>query len=132
MRKVKENTSSGMSGLHYGLWKANAEVEELATIDATLREIPYKTGYTLKRWKKGIDVELCKEPGNFNLERLRTIVLLEADYNTNCKKVGRDAMKSAEALAKDPAAVAPEQYRSRKRHRAIEVCLNMRLVDDIL
>jgi hypothetical protein len=132
MRKVKENTSSGMSGLHYGLWKANAEVEELATIDATLREIPYKTGYTLKRWKKGIDVELCKEPGNFNLERLRTIVLLEADYNTNCKKVGRDAMKSAEALAKDPAAVAPEQYGSRKRHRAIEVCLNMRLVDDIL
>ena len=44
MRRVKENTSSGMSGLHYGLWKANAEVEELATIDAILREIPYKTG----------------------------------------------------------------------------------------
>ena len=51
------------------------------------------------RWKKGIDVELCKEPGNFNLERLRTIVLLEADYNTNCKKIGRDALHSAEQQA---------------------------------
>jgi hypothetical protein len=86
MKKVKENTSSGISGLHYGLWKANAEVGELAAIDATMREIPYRTGYVMKRWKKGIDVELCKEEGNYNLERLRTIVLLEADYNTNCKK----------------------------------------------
>jgi hypothetical protein len=86
----------------------------------------------MKRWKKGLDVELCKEPGNYNLERLRTIVLLEADYNTNCKKIGRDALGSAEALSGDPAAIAPEQYGSRKRHRAAEVCLNMRLVDDIL
>jgi hypothetical protein len=132
MKKVKEKTSSGLSGLHYGLWKANAEIPALAAIDATMREIPYKTGYVLKRWKKGLDVELCKEPGNFNLERLRTIVLLEADYNTNCKKIGRDTLKSAEALSKDPAFIAPEQYGSQKQHRAAEVCLNMRLVDDIL
>jgi hypothetical protein len=132
MQKVKENTSSGLSGLHYGLWKANAKITELATLDAMMREIPYKTGYVMERWKKGIDVELCKEPGNFNLERLRTIVLLEADYNTNCKKIGRDALHSAETQATDPSAIAPEQYGSRKRHRAVEVCLNMKLVDDIL
>jgi hypothetical protein len=94
MKKVRENTSSGLSGLHYGLWKANVEVPALAQIDANMREIPYKTGYVLKRWKKGLDVELCKEPGNFNLARLRTIVLLEPDYNTNCKKIGRDALAS--------------------------------------
>jgi hypothetical protein len=132
MKKVKENTSSGLSGLHYGLWKANTKITELATLDAMMREIPYKTGYVMERWKKGIDVELCKEPGNFNLERLRNIVLLEADYNTNCKKIGRDALHSAETQATDPSAIAPEQYGSRKRHRAVEVCLNMKLVDDIL
>ena len=50
-----------------------------------MREIPYKIGYSLQRWHNGIDVELLKEEGNFHFDRLRTIVLLEGDYNQNCK-----------------------------------------------
>ena len=36
---------------------------------------------------------LIKKPGNYNAERLRTILLLAADYNHNNKRAGRDMMK---------------------------------------
>jgi hypothetical protein len=81
--KVKESTSSSYSNLHYGLWIANSQIHDLATIDAMMREIPYKIGYSLKRWRNGIDAELLKEEGNFHFDRLRTIVLLEGAYNQN-------------------------------------------------
>ena len=40
------------------MWKANALVDDLAKIDALMREIPYRMGFVYSRWKKAIDVEL--------------------------------------------------------------------------
>ena len=48
-RKAKERTSSSPSGLHFGLWKANARIEQLAEMDAAMRYIPYTSGYSLQR-----------------------------------------------------------------------------------
>lgn len=90
-RKAKECTSSSPSGLHFGPWKANARNPILCELDSILRAIPFQTGYSMRRWQTGIDVELQKEPGNFNIERMRTIVLREADHNLNNKLLGRRA-----------------------------------------
>jgi hypothetical protein len=35
-RRAKERTSSGMSGLHFGVFKANAEIPHLAALDASI------------------------------------------------------------------------------------------------
>ena len=73
-------------------------------------------------------MELLKEPGNFNIERLRTIVLLEADYNMNNKLLGKTAMAHAEYYE----GLANEQYGSRKRRTATQVSVNNCLADDIM
>ena len=127
-KKANEKTSSSPSGLHFGLWKANCRDKDLATADATLREIPLRTGYVLERWKHGVDVELPKIEGNFNVEKLRTICLFEADHNMNNKYIGKTAIAHAELLKRIP----HEQYGSRKGRRATEVSLNNRLTDDLM
>ena len=127
-RKAKERTSSSPSGLHFGLWKANAQHPTLCEMDSILRVIPFRTGYSMRRWQHGIDVELQKEQGNFNIERMRTIVLMEADHNLNNKLLGRRAMAHAERHQ----ALAPEQYGSRKNHSSAQATVNNRLIYDLM
>ena len=127
-RVAKENTSSSPSGLHFRLWKANATVDALAEIDRIMRAIPFRTGYSLRRWQVGVDVELCKKAGNYNVEKLRTIVLLEGDYNMNNKTMSRRVAAAGE----QDGTLAEEQYGSRQRHSAPDVSLNNRLTDDIM
>ena len=127
-RKQNEKTASGPSGLHFGMWKANCRSSELAKADASLRNISLRTGYVLERWKKGVDVELLKEEGNFNVKKLRTICLFEADHNQNNKYIGKTAIQHAEKVG----GISQEQFGSRKGKRAIEVSLNNRLTDDIM
>ena len=57
---------------------------------------------------------------------------MEADYQLNNKKLGRDIMKQAVSSETSPILNAQEQYGSKKYHRAVEVSLNMRLVDDLM
>jgi hypothetical protein len=63
-----------------------------------------------------------------HIDKLRTIVLTEADYNFNNKKLGRDAIAHAERNN----LIALEQYGSRKGKQAIDQALNKRLSYDIL
>ena len=113
--------------LGYG-WKANAQHPTLCEIDSILRAIPFRTGYSMRRWQQGIDVELQKEQGNFNIERMRTIVLMEADHNLNNKLLGRRAMAHAESHQ----ALAPEQYGSRKNHSSAQATVNNWLIYDLM
>jgi hypothetical protein len=47
---AKEKTSSSPSGLHYGLWKAAAEIDDLATTHAQMTSLPFMYGFTCERW----------------------------------------------------------------------------------
>eukprot|EP00957_Ditylum_brightwellii_P151226 11515026-Ditylum_brightwellii.AAC.1 len=60
LKHTPKSKSSLPSGLHYGLWKA-----------------------------KGIDVEILKEDGNFNIKRLQKIVQLEGDHQFDSKRLGQ-------------------------------------------
>ena len=39
-----------------------------------------------------------KKQGNYRVDKLRTILLYEADFSTNTKYLGRDMMKQAEKV----------------------------------
>ena len=62
----------------------------------TFRNLTFKHGLTLARWYQALDVELLKEPGNYKIERLCTIVLLEGDHQLNSKRLGKIAMRLAD------------------------------------
>lgn len=59
---------------------------------------------------------------------MHTIQLMNAEFNRNNKKLGRDMMYHTEKIKLLPR----EQYGNRKEHRAIIVLLNKRLTCDLL
>ena len=63
----------------------------LKKIDTIFREMTFRKGITLQQWYKVLDVELLKEPGNYNIKRLQTIVLFEKDHQLNSKRLGKIA-----------------------------------------
>ena len=69
---------------------------------------------------------LEKEPGVIKVEKLRAIMLLEADFNLGAKLIfGKRMIDDLEAENKIP----DEQF-ARKSHESIEVALNRRLTSD--
>jgi hypothetical protein len=127
-RKMKETTSAGKSGMHFGHMKACTQSDQVADFEATMTHIPYVTGYSPLRWKSGVDVMILKKAQQFRVDKLRTIVLLEADFNFNNKILGKEGMRTAEINN----ALAPEQYGSRTGHSSIDHAIHKRLVYDLL
>ena len=127
-RRQKEKTQCGPSGLHFGMWKCNAKDRHLAEFDTSQHSVSYYLGFVYDRWKKGLNVALLKKANNYRVDKLRNVLLLEADQNMQHKKMSQDVMWQAE---KD-GTLSPENYGGRKKHRAIKVVLNQRLVNDSL
>jgi len=71
---------------------------------------------------------LEKSPGNFNVKKLRIILLFEADFNANNKWPGRAVMLNAESLN----LLADKQYSSCKNKATVLQCLNKGLFYDLL
>jgi hypothetical protein len=126
--KAKEHTASGRSGLHFGHFMAACTHNELSRIEQQMANFPLKSGYSPRRWQQGIEVMLLKQANNFYINKLRAILLFEADFNHNNKRIGRCLMQHAE----ENQWIALEQYGSRKQVSAIDHCLNKRLSFDII
>jgi hypothetical protein len=60
-KNCRESISSGKSTLHFGHFKASCANEQTAEVDRILAEIPFRTGYSLKRWHWAIDVMIPKK-----------------------------------------------------------------------
>ena len=128
-KKVTERTSSSMRhGTHFGHWITGYTDEEISLIHTGMSNIPFMSGYSPERWRTGTNSIIPKETGNYNIKRLRTILLYEADFNFNNKTLAKRMMASAEKAG----VIAPEQYGSRNGMNAIECALNKRLMFDIL
>jgi hypothetical protein len=127
-RKAKERTSSGPSGITFAHFKSGLKNDTVKEFEAVMTSIPYETGISPERWQQGTDVMLEKQTGNFRVDKLRVILLYEADFNQNNKKLGRDMMYTAEDLR----AIAQEQFGSRTDHTSINQSLNKRLTYDII
>jgi len=85
VKKSKECTTGGRSGLHVGMFKANSKVPCLAQLDASMRSLANSTGHSYLHSQTCADVQLCKRSGNINAEEHRTICVSEIDSNTNFK-----------------------------------------------
>jgi len=108
--------------------KAGASDPDIALLDCTLTKLNLQLGFAPKRWKHCLDVMLLKKSGVTELSGLRTIVLFPVDCNFAFKHVGRAMMKVAE----ETKSLAPKQYGSRRRHKAIDLAVNKALTFDIL
>jgi hypothetical protein len=126
--KQKESISADPDGLSFSHYKAGISDDLIAQFDATLRSLPYQHGFTPAAWLPMTDVEILKKAGVFDVEKMRTILLMNAEFNMNNKKLGRDMMSHAETHK----AVAREQYGSRRNHQCILAALNKRLTMDVL
>ena len=127
--KMKERTSAGGQALHFGHCKAIAMDDELSAMEAAFLSIPMKSGYSYSLWAKGVDCVLPKKKRQLRVDKLRTIVLFEADFNFLNKHVARKLAARAE---RNKDGLAPEQYGSRKFLRAIDHVLNKELSFDLL
>jgi len=125
-KKAKERTSAGISGLHFGMFKAQATGKHLSALDTSIRSLAYSTGFTYRRPQFGIDVQLLKRSQEYRANKLRTILLLEADFNMNNKKLGKEAMEIGERLH----LLTQDNYGGRKKLRAAEISINQQLTYD--
>ena len=125
--RCREFTSTGVSGLHMGHFRASCLDNSCAWVDRILCEIPLQTGYSLSRWQTCIDVMIPKKKDSLKVTKLRTICLMEADFNFINKLIGRRALANAE----DFNDIAIEQFGSRKAKSAIIHAINKQLVFDI-
>ena len=89
------NERTALGELHMGHFKATARHKRLCWFNFLMAVDPYSSGYVPERWKQGTDVMILKEEEVLLLSKLQTIVLYEADYNHENKRLGKVAMKQA-------------------------------------
>jgi hypothetical protein len=107
--------------------KAGSKNQTIASIECMLTRIPLKFGHAASRWKHCMDVMILKKPGISHLGSLRTVVLFPVNCNYTFKHIGRKMMRNAEKAQ----ALAPEQYGSRRLHRATDLATNKSLTYNI-
>jgi hypothetical protein len=59
--KMKEATSAGISGLHFGHLKTCTMNKFTSQFEASLSHIPFTSGYVPNNWKYGVDVMIQKK-----------------------------------------------------------------------
>jgi hypothetical protein len=127
-KKAREDTACYPSALSFSTMKAGASDHDIALLDCSMTRLPLQLSFAPKQWQFCLDVMIQKKSGVTDLSGLRTIVLFPVDCNFAFKHVGRTMMQVAERTQ----ALTPEQYGSRRRHKAIDLAVNKALTFDIL
>jgi hypothetical protein len=86
-KKVKEDTSSSQSGLHFGHYIAGADCDYISQFHALRISLALKKGIALEWWSNGLSVMLEKMFRVRLVSKLRAILLMEADFNAMNKEV---------------------------------------------
>ena len=93
-----------------------------------MTELAVTGGTPLVRWESGLSVMLEKTKGVIQVDKLRAILLMEADFNFYN---GLMFAKRMMDQAKDNSWIPNELYGGRRNHEAIEVAMNRCLTADI-
>jgi len=80
-KRSKEKTSSSISGLHFGHYIAGSSSAHISNYHAVKTSIALMRGISLSRWQRGLACMLEKKAGSRLVNKLRSILLLEADFN---------------------------------------------------
>ena len=90
--------------------------------------LPWYTGYSPKRCRKGLYLIIHKDTNYFRPHRLRAILLFDLEANTHNKALGRYTISQSEELER----ISPEQY-GRQKYKASNVqSLNTLLFYDLV
>ena len=127
-RKAKEHTSSDPRNPDFSHYISASYDDILAEMDRLLREVPLQCGFAPDEWNPMAGCSIPKKEDVLRIEKMRTICLMDSQYNMNNKWYGREFMTHNEALGTIP----EEQSGSRKGHRADEVALKKVLAMDLL
>jgi hypothetical protein len=129
IKHTRESTSSSPSGRHYGHYRTLLRDHDLLACIASLANICFQWGVTLRRWEKVIQPLIPKDPGTPRITRLRRIALIEADLNVFLSELfNRRLMPNAEKHG----LLHPCQFGARKGKMAIEAVLLKRVSYDII
>ena len=113
--------------LHFGHFKAATKSRPNTLLHYTMAEIPFRSGYSPTRWRKATNLMILKKEGVHYVDKLRTIVLYESDFNHNNKFFGKKMMEHMKNNDK----VANEQY-SVPGKKCIDHVINRRLLFDTI
>ena len=118
-----------MSGLNFGHYKAASASTNLSNIHALMTHIAFNNVSPYDRWTKGLLVMLQKEAGVIRVNKLRAILLMEADFNFGNKLIfSKRMVEKLETQNRLP----QKQFGSRKEHCAIKFVFNSRLIADLV
>ena len=70
-----------MSGRHFDHYKAAVKRNTLCKVHAVFASEASQHGIFIKRWTKGLSVMLEKIENVIRVDKLRTILLMEVDFN---------------------------------------------------
>ena len=86
-RRAKEETSSSFSGLHFGNYIAEIELDYISHFHTLKATLLLHHGLVLERWVQGLLVMLQKLFRCSLITKLQAILLMEADFNRVNKTV---------------------------------------------
>ena len=127
-RRAREETSSSTSGRHFGHYKAGLQSQYVSYLQALQATLVVKRGIVLERWSKGLSVMLEKIFGCSLITKLRSILLMEADFNATNKVIYGMRMLANVRKYK----LMPEEVYSERNHLAEDGTLPKVLFYDIV
>jgi hypothetical protein len=127
-KKKKEETSSSVSTLHFGHYISGADCDEISDFHALKTSLALVHGIALNRWSKGLCVMLEKVMGVKLINKLRAILLMEADFNASNKIIFGERMMDNARKYK----LMPEEIFSEKQRMADDGAVAKRTFYDIV
>jgi hypothetical protein len=124
----RESTSSSESGLHFGHYIAGCDSDHIAQFHALKATLIINRGIVLDRWARGLSVMLEKIFGCALITKLRSILLMEADFNSTNKIIyGQRMLQTVRRYR-----LMPEKIYSKKNRLADDGTLVKVLFYDIV
>jgi hypothetical protein len=125
--KVREFTSSSMSGIHYGRYKAAIHCNISTRILAQQLTVVAQSRIPPKSWSISLQVMLEKIAGVCLVEKLRAIQLYKADFNCYNQFIfGKAAMDSLNSIG-----YMPEELFSQKGSTSKDAKFDKTLMADL-
>jgi hypothetical protein len=127
-RGRRELTSSSESGLHFGHYIAGISSDHISYFHALKATLVLRRGIVLERWAWGLSVMLEKLFGCALITKLRSILLMEANFNATNKTIyGQRMLQQARKYK-----LIPEEIYSERNRLADDGTLAKVLFFDIL
>jgi hypothetical protein len=96
-KKKREKTSLSESGLHFGHYIAGADSDLISYCHTLLAYAAVRRGYSPAWWERALSCMLEKVAGVSLVEKMRAILLMEADFYFMNKIIYGDRMLSNDA-----------------------------------